>query len=120
MERTHRAAALAAVLVCLCLQGCSNADSRRESHLARAREHLASGQVLKARVEFSNALQITPDSIPAKLGLAGVDESLGDPSAAGALYQSVIDADRGNVQARVRLGRLYMLTEALDRSLELV
>ena len=112
------AAAVASVL--LCLQGCSNADSRRTSHLARAHEFLTAGQPLKARLEFQNALQIKPSDVEVMLDLAGVDETLGDANSAGALYQSIIDLDRGNVRARARLGRLYMLTGALDRALELV
>ena len=66
-ERTMRttpataAALAAAILSTLLLAGCGGADARRGEHMQRGQEYFAAENWEKARVEFRNALQVSPD-----------------------------------------------------------
>ncbi|MBV8306071.1 MAG: tetratricopeptide repeat protein [Gammaproteobacteria bacterium] len=113
--------ASAAVLVLLgSLPGCGGPDSRRASHMARGREYMASGKLDKARVEFANALQISPNDVEARYLTGLVAERLGDFRAAAAAYQGTIEADPKHVQGRARLARLYELAGRPHQALELL
>jgi tetratricopeptide (TPR) repeat protein len=107
-------------LVLASLSGCGGAESRRASHIARGKEYLAGGRLEKARVEFANALQIKPADAEARYLSGYAAERLGDPRGAAALYQAAVDADPGLVQARVHLGRLYLLADLPQKALELI
>src|ERR1044071_9235419 len=98
MSVTRRATApLAIVLLTLSftlgLAGCGGADARRATHMERGEKYYAEGNYEKARVEFRNALQITPNDAQARYMSARVAERLGDIRGAAGLYQSVIDAN---------------------------
>ncbi|MGO9988407.1 MAG: tetratricopeptide repeat protein [Steroidobacteraceae bacterium] len=111
---------LALALGVLSVSGCGGAQSRTAKHIAKGQAFLAKGNFEKARVEFQNALQISPKNAEVRLEMGIVDEKLGNMREAGSYYQGVIDVNPDNTEARTRLARLYMLSGVLDRALEVI
>src|SRR3990170_2922731 len=106
MFDTRRLAALVvALFAVLSLSACGGADSRRATHMERGQKYFASGNFEKARVEFRNALQITPKDAEARYMNGRVAEQLGDLRGAAGMYQGAIDVDADHLQARANLGR---------------
>jgi tetratricopeptide (TPR) repeat protein len=109
-----------AVLVILAVSGCGGAESRKAKHLAKGQTFLAQGNLEKARIEFRNAMQISPTDSEARYENGVVDEKLGNPREAAQFYQGAIDSNADNVRARVNLGRLYLYSGAPDKAMETV
>jgi tetratricopeptide (TPR) repeat protein len=109
-----------AVLVILAVGGCGGAESRKAKHLAKGQTFLAQGNLEKARIEFRNAMQISPTDSEARYENGVVDEKLGNPREAAQFYQGAIDSNADNVRARVNLGRLYVYSGAPDKAMETV
>jgi tetratricopeptide (TPR) repeat protein len=114
------AAALAAAILSMLLVACGGADTRRGEHMQRGQEYFAAENWEKARVEFRNALQVTPDDPNARFMNARVAEKLNNLSDAARLYQATIDVAPDHIQARAALGRMYVFGGAPDRAIEMV
>jgi tetratricopeptide (TPR) repeat protein len=104
----------------LLVAGCGGAESRKAKHLEKGQAFLAAANFEKARVEFRNALQITPTDSEARYENGIVDEKLGNIREAAQFYQGALDANADNVKARSRLGRLYLLSGAPEQALDTV
>lgn len=102
------------------LSGCGGAESRSASHLARGQKFLADGKLEKARIEFANALQISPNDAEARYLTGRVMERLGDPRAAAGMYQGAIEVNPEYVGARASLARLYLFAGSPEKALELI
>jgi tetratricopeptide (TPR) repeat protein len=107
-------------LTLLSVTGCGGAAAREAKHLKKGEVFLAGGNFDKARVEFQNALQIAPKDAAARFDMGVVDEKLNNQREAAQFYQGTIDVDPQHVGARTNLGRLYLLSGAPDRALELI
>ena len=115
------AAAVAATLLStLMLTGCGGAETRKGEHMQRGQEYFTAGNWEKARVEFRNALQVTPDDAEARFMNARVAEKLNNITDAARLYQSTIDIAPDHVRARAALSRMYVFGGAPDKALELI
>jgi len=110
------AAAVAGVLV----TGCGGAASRLASHVDRGKAYMTQGDFTHASIEFRNAMQIAPKDGSVRLLAGHAAERLGQIREAAALYQSVIDSDADNVEARASLGRLFAFGGASQRALDVV
>jgi len=86
----------------------------------RGQEYYAKGDYAKAGVEFRNALQIQPNNGMARFAAGEVAEKLERYPQAVGLYQSVIDVDPDNAEARVKLSRLLVLGGLPDKALEVI
>lgn len=117
---TAAAALAAAILSTLLLAGCGGADARRAEALQRGQEYFAAENWEKARVEFRNALQVSPDDPEARFMNGRVAEKLNNMGDAARLYQSTIDVAPDHAQARAALGRLFVFGGAPDRALEAI
>jgi len=107
-------------LTLLSATGCGGAAAREAKHLEKGQAFLASENFAKARVEFQNALQIAPKDAAARFDMGVVDEKLNNPREAAQFYQGTLDVDPQHVGARTNLGRLYLLSGAPSRALELI
>ena len=76
----------------LLLAGCGGAESRKAKHLEKGKEFLAAGNLDKARVEFSNALQIAPNDSAARYENGVVAERMGSVRQAVGFYQGALRA----------------------------
>lgn len=113
--------ALAVVLVaCVALHGCGGAEDRRARALERGREFMAESNYTKARVEFSNALQIEPNDADARYYSALASEKLDDLRAAAQGYQGALTVDETHALALAALARLYVFSGLAEQGLELV
>jgi tetratricopeptide (TPR) repeat protein len=102
------------------LSACGGAQARKAKHLEKGHAYLTAGNYEKARVEFQNALQISPIDPDARFESGVVDEKLGKPREAAQFYQAAIDVSPDHVGARTNLARLYLLSGAPDKTLELI
>ncbi len=114
--------ALATVLVggcCLALMaGCGGAEMRRQKALAKGAEYYSAGNYEKARVEFRNALQITPNDPDARFQNGRVLEKLQKFREAAQFYQGAIDARPDFPEARAALGHVLLFGGAPEQALE--
>jgi len=113
---------VAAVLLSAALlsTACGGAEDRLSRYQERGSQFFADGNYDKARVEFSNVLQIDPKNAQARFMSGQIAERQGSPRDAVGQYQAAIDADANHALARAALGRLLLFGGLPDRALELV
>jgi tetratricopeptide (TPR) repeat protein len=117
---TPGAACAVVLAAALLLGGCGGAQSRFDSHMRRGESYFSQGEFLKASVEFRNAMQIAPTDPRARVLAGHTAEHLGHFQVAVGLYQSVVDSNPDNVDARASLARLFVLAGAAQRGLEVI
>ena len=120
MLPTRVLATIGIALTGVALAACGGAEARKAKHLEKGHAYLNAANYEKARVEFQNALQISPIDPEARYEIGVVDEKLGKSREAAQFYQSVLDVNPDVVGARVNLARLYLFAGAPDKSLELI
>ena len=108
------------VILAVALAACGGAQARKAKHLEKGYAFLAADNYEKARVEFQNALQISPVDPDARFEMGVVDEKLGKPREAAQFYQATIDVKPDHVGARTNLARLYLFSGVPDKALELI
>lgn len=108
------------ILSVMGLGACGGAAERQAKYFELGRTYYAQGNIEKAQIELKNALQIDPKDAEARYLMGMIQERKQDFSAAVANYRAVIERNPAHVQARVRLGRIYVLGNAADRAMEMV
>ena len=76
--------------------------------LANGAELLAKGQLKDARAEFEKVLAIDPRNPVARFNMARIYHGLGDMQHAEDILHSLVDDNPNNLDARLRLGALYL------------
>src|SRR5215470_3030131 len=110
MTRKIILAAALAALIGVGLQGCGGAESRRARAMERGQQYLAEGNFAKARIEFSNALQIAPNDADARYYAGVAAEKSGDLRTAAQGYQAALTVDASHPLALAALARLYVFS----------
>jgi tetratricopeptide (TPR) repeat protein len=113
-----RSAGLFAIVIVL--SACSGAEGRLAKHLQRGEEYFAADNLDKARVEFSNALQIDSTHPQANYFLGRIAEDAMKPRDAVAHYQAALEKDPDLLAARAALGRLFLLGGLTEKAKEVV
>ena len=109
------------LVLTLMISACSGGKADRiASHMNKARDYMGSGNYEKARVEFSNVLQMDQKNTSALLGQAQVQEKLENWREAAAAYKRVTEIDANNIDAKEHLARLYFLGRAPDEAMKLI
>lgn len=108
------------LLACAVLAACSGPEARSARYLQRGQEYLDQDNPAKARVEFRNALQLTPHSADGRYRMGLVEERAQEYLKALSYYQAAVEADAKHDQARARGARLFMFGGAPDRAMELL
>ncbi len=106
-----------AVACIIALAACSSPEDKARKFYEKGAALLEKGDPDKARIEFQNALQIKPDMTPAWFGLAQVAERKGDWEKMYGFLNKVVDRDPKHLDAQLKLGRLLLAAEKLDRVL---
>lgn len=100
---------LAVVIGCLTLAACESREDSAARHLQTARELFAEGDLIKARLELRNAVQLQPRNADARYLLALISEREQDAKGTLGNLQLAVDADPSHVQARVKLGSYFVV-----------
>jgi Tfp pilus assembly protein PilF len=108
--------ACASVAVAALLTACSSKQERAQAYYEHGLQLLHDGDVVKAGLEFRNALSLNNDMVPALVELAGVEQQQGRIDRAASFYQKVIDLDPHQVDARVRYGKILLGAGAVDEA----
>jgi tetratricopeptide (TPR) repeat protein len=111
------ASALLLAAAALALAGCSSPESKVDSFNKRGQALLQKGDLVKARLEFQNALQINPSTVPALYGLALIAEQTRDWPVAYQVLTKVVEIDPNHLDAHVKLGKLQLASGQLDKAL---
>ncbi len=97
---------------------CASPEERVEKYSSDGREYLAQGELGKANVQFQNALKLDEEHIPSLLGMAQIVEEKQDFQGMFGLLQRIVRLDPNQLDAQVKLGKLYLIgsdeTEALE------
>lgn len=110
-------AATLLVAMSLGLVGCSSPEEKVTAFYTKGQSYLAEGNHVKARLEFQNALQINPNSVPALFGMANIAERQSDWQRAHGLLSKVVELDPQHVEAHIRLGKLLLAGGVMDKAL---
>ena len=101
---------------------CSSPEERVERFSASGVEFLEAGEIGKANVQFQNALKINEEHVPSLLGLSRIAEERQDFRSMFGLLQRVVRLDPNQIEARVNLGKIYLVggdeTSALEQAEE--
>jgi cellulose synthase operon protein C len=100
------------------LTGCSTPEQKVDSFNRRGQALLQKGDLVKARLEFQNALQINPTAVPALYGLALIAERSRDWQGAYQLFTRVTEMQPAHFEALVKVGKLQLASGQLDKALQ--
>jgi tetratricopeptide (TPR) repeat protein len=109
----HLTRVVCATLVVFTLAGCG-AEESKERYLNRGIALYEAGDLVKAKLEFRNALQIDDKDAAAWVMLGRVEEDEANWSQAFGAYSKAIELDPGNAQARVKRGLLLLAANQID------
>lgn len=112
----HLAAALL-VAMSLGLAACSSPEDKVAAFYKKGQTYLDAGDFVKARLEFQNALQINPNSVPAMYGMVTIAERASDWPRAYGLLTKVVELDPKHLEAQIKLGKLLLAGAQLDKAL---
>jgi tetratricopeptide (TPR) repeat protein len=89
--------------------GCDSPKEREAKYVEHGKELYDSGDIVKAALEFKNALQINPAGTEAQYYLGLIAEKQNDLAGAAAAFQRVADSDSKNFEAHVKAGQYALL-----------
>ena len=104
-----------ALFATLTFTACQNPEQEKAAHLARGQQYLKDQQYAEARLEFRNALQRDRDLAAAHHGLGEASLALGSVQEAAEQYQLAAKLDANDLEARLRLGQLFLQYTRLGR-----
>ena len=107
------------VVASLTLADCGSREQRAQGYYEKGMGYIAKQDYVKASIEFKNALQIKGDMVGAMRGLAQVDEHNGNLQALAGDLRSIAEYDPKDLDARMKLGKLYLVGGALDSALKI-
>lgn len=111
---------LSVVLFFLVLQGCGESSDRIQEYLDSGESYFQQGNYGKAKVQFKNVIQIDNKQADAFYYLALIDEKTQNWRGMFANLSQVVKLDPGNKEARLKLGRLLLLSGQEGEALEQV
>ncbi|OQK17048.1 hypothetical protein AU255_03885 [Methyloprofundus sedimenti] len=98
------------------LQGCGDSAKKGEEYLQSGKSYYDQGNLIKARVELKNALQIDGKLADAYYYLALINEKNQEWKQMFANLVKVIELSPSNYDARLKLARLYLLSGELQKA----
>ncbi len=114
---TRRATYFAFLALCvLLLAGCGR-EGRAQAYLQRGLDLYAQGNLVKARLEFKNVLQIDPRNARAWFMLGQIEERQENRSGAYDAYTRAVELDPVDREARIRKGVLALAGDEPESAL---
>ncbi len=108
---------LAIVLLSATLLACSSPEEKAASYIENAGVLFEEGKLIKAELEYKNALQINQNLPDAWYGLAKIHERRQDWRQTFAVLSKVRELTPGHVNSRIMLGQLFLASNQLDQAL---
>lgn len=91
--------------------------AQRDEYYRSGQEYLEAGRLEEASIQFLNALKADENHVPSRMGLVEVLERTGRLQNAVAELRRIIEVDKSNEEARLRLGRYLLLGGTQESSL---
>ncbi len=111
---------LSILIITSLLSACGGAESKKEKYLKRGDSYFLDGNYEKARLEYKNSLQITPDDVQARYALAQTLEKLNFPRQAAGNFLKVIQLDPKHVEAHINIARYYLNARVFERAQKVI
>jgi tetratricopeptide (TPR) repeat protein len=108
------------VLVGLQISGCGSPEDRAKSYYNEGMKLLAAHDFAKAMIEFKNAVRLKKDYLPGWLALAKIEDHNHNWAGEVPYLRTVVDLDPNDVDSRVQLARVQLLTGETDDALNAV
>jgi tetratricopeptide (TPR) repeat protein len=102
------------------LAGCGSPEDRAKGYYEHGMQLLAAHDNARAAIEFKNAVKAKKDLVGAWRGLAQIDELNQDWGGVVGNLRTVVQLDPSDVEAKLKLGKVLILTGRLDEALNLV
>lgn len=110
---------LVTVFIILALNACSSPEEKARDFYEKGMSLFEKGQYRKAKLELQNALQIKKDMVNAWHGLALIAEKQQRWEEYYKLLTQVVDLDKNHFDAQLRLAKIYLVANQLDKADEI-
>lgn len=104
-------------LLFVALTACASPEEKAAEFVANGESMLADGNLVKAKLEFRNALQINDKLVPAWYGLATIAQKEAKWQEAFALLEKVVDIEPEHFEAQLERARLLLVGGEIDKAL---
>jgi tetratricopeptide (TPR) repeat protein len=101
------------VAVSISIIACGGKEERKAMHMEKGKAYYAQAEYDKAKVELRNVLQIDPKTPEAYYLIGVIEEGQQNWQRAFSSYRKTLELNPGHIEAKVKLGRLYLLSGAL-------
>ncbi len=98
----------------LFLAACSSSEDRAKSYYESGLEYVEQGDLVKANLEFRNALKLDANYVDALFALGKVEEQRQNFAAAVKLFISVAEHEADHVEARLHLSYILLAAGQVD------
>lgn len=109
-----------ALLACISLAACGTPEERAAEYFQKARSYFDAGNPSKAKVELRNSLQANPRHAEARYLLALINEQEQDLRSALANLLMAVESDPAFIDARLRLGKYFVVGRRAEEASEQV
>ena len=116
MRMLFRCAGMLGIAVLLLVGGCDSPKDLEAKYIAHGKSLYESGDLVKAALEFKNALQIDPAALEPQYYLGLIAEKQKKYDAAAASFQRVADADPHHLEANLKAGQYSLLSANADNA----
>jgi tetratricopeptide (TPR) repeat protein len=106
------------ILILGLMAGCSSPEDKAAEYIANAQDLLADENLVKAEIEYKNALQINQNLPDAWYGLAKISERRLEWPQVFAALNKVRELAPGHLDGRIMLGELLLSSNQLEEALE--
>lgn len=113
LRRLHRNIVVAFV-VALVAAGCGGAEKREAKYIERGKALFEQGNLVKAEIEFKNALQINPRGVEARYHMGLIAEREGDLKKAYSAFRAVASEQPDHFGAHLKLAQLYTVAQQIE------
>ncbi len=113
LRRLHRKFIFAFVIASLAA-GCGGAEKREAKYVERGKALFEQGDLVKAEIEFKNALQINPRGVEARYHMGLIAEREGDLKKAHGTFRAVAAEQPDHFGAHLKLAQLYTIARQVE------
>jgi len=97
------------LFIVMLTSACSGIDDRQEKHIDRAQQYFIADDLIRAKIEIKNALQVDQKSIQSWYLFAQISEKQQELKEAFAAYNRVVELDPKHTDASLELAKFYVL-----------